>query len=36
MTFRIGLLATRLSISECFQGASIGFVFHKTAGSAGV
>lgn len=35
MAFRIGLLATRLPISECFRGASIGFVGHKTAGSAG-
>jgi len=35
MTFRIGLLATRLPISECFQGAGIGFASHKTAGSAG-
>lgn len=35
MTFRIGLLATRLSISECFRGASIGFVSHKTTDCAG-
>lgn len=33
MAFRIGLLATRLPISECFRGASIGFVGHKTADS---
>ncbi len=33
MTFQIGLLTTRLSISECFRGASIGFASHKTAGS---
>ena len=35
MVFWIGLLATRLPISECFRGASIGFASHKTAGSTG-
>lgn len=35
MAFRIGLLAARLPIYEYFRGASIGFVSHKTADSAG-
>ena len=35
MVFRIGLLATRLPLSDCFRGASIGFASHKTADGAG-